>query len=160
MKNVVTLTMALLAVVASASAQTSLAAGNDFAYLVSPVIVQTTQTASTKITLAPGLRMRNVGRTLTLIGGVLFVGGIAVVSQADATYYNSTTSSQYGNSTEGDPNFAIGVLMISGGVGMVVPGIIFWSKGQKRYNRWLMEEQKQKMSFGIQRSGLGLSYRF
>jgi hypothetical protein len=104
----------------------------------------------------PGLRMRNTGRTLTIIGSALLVGGVIMVATADELYYESTYSSS-GSYSEGDPKGAFGIVMIAGGTGMVIPGIIFWNKGHKRYKQHVAE---QGASLGIKGAGLALRYRF
>jgi hypothetical protein len=121
----------------------------------SPVINK----VSAKIPLAPGLRMRKAGQTMTIIGGILFVGGIAVVSQADANTYTYQSNNGY-TQEEGDPKFALGVIMITHGIGLTIPGIILWTKGTKKFNRWTEEQRQQNLSMGIDRSGLGVRYRF
>lgn len=107
------------------------------------------------ISRPPGLRMRNTGRMLTIIGGAMLIGGIIVYSNADLNYYNSYTTST-GTYTEGDPQAALGVLMIAGGAGMTVPGIIFWSKGAKKYKRHLEREA----AFNFRGRDVSLTYRF
>lgn len=104
-----------------------------------------------KALLPPGYRMRKVGSTLTIAGAALFLGGIIVVSEADKTsYYNSSTGQQVYD----DPMFGAGSLMLVAGVGMMVPGIIFWSKGAKRYNQYLRDLQASVVV-----NGSGLSVR-
>ena len=105
---------------------------------------------------APGLRMRNTGRALTIGGMVLAVTGIVMMSSADALYYR-TTYTQYGTQTEGDPLGALSVTVTTGGVGMIVTGAILWSKGNKKYKRHL---ERQNASFTTSRNGLTLRYRF
>lgn len=121
----------------------------------SPLRVNTSGNVAYKISRPPGLRMRNTGRVLTIIGGAMLIGGIVVFNNADSDYYNSYTTSS-GTYTEGDPQAALGVLMIAGGAGMTVPGIIFWSKGAKKYNRHLEREA----AFNFRGSSISLSYRF
>jgi hypothetical protein len=87
----------------------------------------------------PGQRMRNTGRTLTLLGAGLLVGGIAVASSAESLYYQSNYSSNGGSTSQGDPKGALGIVMMTGGAGMIVPGIIFWSKGSKKFKAGLQE---------------------
>lgn len=88
----------------------------------------------------PGLRMRNTGRTLTIIGGVMLVGGVIMAASADELYYETTYNSS-GSYSEGDPQGAIGIIMAVAGTGMTIPGIIFWNKGSKRYNKYLSEKR-------------------
>ena len=95
--------------------------------------------------------MRNTGRTLTIIGGAMLIGGIIVYNNADLAY-DYYTQTDYKEQQQA----ALGVLMIMGGTGMTVPGIIFWSKGSKKYKRHLEREA----AFNFQGTGLSLSYRF
>lgn len=120
-----------------------------------PVVLKKPAPVSPAATI-PGMRMRNAGRTLTICGGALFIGGVIMMNNADELYY-TTTHTQNGTISEGDPKGALGVLMTVGGIGMVVPGIILWSKGQKKYNRY-MERQSVSMRSGS--SGLSLRYSF
>ena len=120
----------------------------------SPLIVQSGQRVAYKISYPPGFRMRNVGRTLTVIGGAMLIGGIIVFNNADRNYNTYQTST--GTYNEGDPQAALGALMIVGGTGMVIPGIILWSKGSKKYNRYLERET----ALSIKGQGISLSYRF
>jgi hypothetical protein len=103
-----------------------------------------------------GLRMRNAGRALTL-GGIAFaIGGIVLMNNADELYYSSTTST-YGDTEEGDIKGALGVVMLTTGIGMTVPGIILWSKGQKKYKRTL---ERESVSLRTGRAGVTLAYSF
>jgi hypothetical protein len=133
--------------------------GNLSASLVSPAVFQPSN-ASKLYTdgLLPGQRMRNTGRTLTILGTGLFVGGIVVLSNADETYYNTTYSSN-GSYEEGDPQAAVGVLMMTGGAGMMIPGIIFWSKGARKY-KVSLQEQSPNASLHVRGNGLAIRYRF
>ncbi len=120
----------------------------------SPVVVSSLNRVTYKISYPPGFKMRNVGRTLTIIGGAMLIGGIIVYNNADKTY--TTYQSSTGTYTEGDPQAALGVLMVMNGVGMTIPGIIFWTKGSRKYNRYLERET----AFSIKGQGLSVSYRF
>ena len=84
----------------------------------------------------------------------MLIGGIMVYNNADKTYttYQTTT----GTYTEGGEEAALGVLMIVAGTGMTIPGIIFWSKGAKKYKRFLEREA----AFNFKGTGLSVSYRF
>lgn len=116
--------IALLATGVPAWAQfnQTLASANPDKPVVSPLIINPAGEGEYKVYMPPGLRMRNAGRTLTIIGGAMLVGGIIVFSSAEKTYYsyNSTNGTSY---EEGDPKAAIGILMIAGGLGMTVPGV-------------------------------------
>jgi hypothetical protein len=106
----------------------------------------------------PGERMRNTGRTLTILGAGLFVGGIAVYSSADSPGYTKTYTSN-GSYEQGDPKAAYGILMITGGAGMMVPGIIFWSKGSKKYKA-AAKGDVPVASVHLRRNGVGVRYSF
>jgi len=147
---------ALIVIHTSAEAQFFANAGTSEPYQtpLSPVIVSAVERIAYKVSRPPGFRMRNVGRTLTIAGVAMLIGGIVVYDNADKTYYTYQTNS--GTYTEGGEEAALGVLMIMGGTGMAVPGIIFWSKGSKKYNRYMEREA----AFNIKGTGLSLSYRF
>ena len=121
----------------------------------SPLIINSVERVAYKISRPPGLRMRNVGRTLTVIGGAMLIGGIVTYNNADKTVYTYQTSSGT-TYTELDDQASIGALMIVAGAGMAVPGIIFWSKGSKKYKRHLEREA----AFNFKGTELSLSYRF
>jgi hypothetical protein len=104
----------------------------------------------------PGVRMKRTGTALTIFGAILFVSGAALASQADALYYSSTTTS-YGTVEEGDPQGGLGVVMLAAGTGMMVPGIIFWSKGAKKYKRY---QEEQNVSLNVKGAGLSLRLKF
>lgn len=104
----------------------------------SPIIARSPDHIAYKISYPPGYRMRNVGRTLTIAGGALFIGGFIVYNNADKNVYTYQTST--GTVNEIDPKAALGVLMIVGGTGMTVPGIILWAKGSRKFNRYLERE--------------------
>lgn len=107
----------------------------------------------------PGQHGIRTGKTLTIIGGILLVGGVALASTADELYYSSNTTN--GTTTEeGDPQGAIGALMVVGGAGMIIPGIIIWSKSKKRYNRYLIDHPQQSLQLDLGGGGVGMSYRF
>jgi hypothetical protein len=104
----------------------------------------------------PGQRMKRTGTALTIAGAVFFVGGLALVSQADALYYSSTTSNN-GTVEQGDPKGGLGSVMVAAGVGMMVPGIIFWSKGAKKYRAY---QEGQNVSISMKGAGLSLRLKF
>jgi hypothetical protein len=126
---------------------------------ISPLLVQSPMEAEYRVAKPPGLRMRNAGRTLTVLGGAMLIGGIVLVNNADDLYYSSQSTS-YGTYEEGDPQGALGVLMIVGGAGMSVPGIILWSKGAKKYNRYLEKQEASQTSLSFKGRTLSLAYRF
>ncbi|MCD9018569.1 hypothetical protein [Parachryseolinea silvisoli] len=144
---------------ANASTSTSFTSS---AYTVSP-IVQRVQTfeglGEYHPARLPGERMRKAGRILTILGAGMLVGGIIVYNNADDDYYNTYT--QNGTTyEEGDPQAALGILMMVGGTGMVVPGVILWAKGAAKYNRALKRQEAESVSMNLRGSGIALTYRF
>ncbi len=104
-----------------------------------------------------GLRMRNTGRTLTLVGGAMIIGGIIMINNAPRDYNNSYYSPGY-YQTSGQEAF--GALFVTGGLGMAIPGVIFWSKGGKKYKRYLEREAAEAASVRLGAQGLTLAYKF
>lgn len=138
----------------------SIASVNHDERVVSPLIVTPAGEGTYKVYMPPGLRMRNAGRTLTIIGGAMLVGGVIVFGSAEDTYYsyNSYNGTTY---EEGDPKAAIGVLMMAGGLGMTIPGVILWTKGAKKYKRYREQhEGEQTVSFNMNGNGVSLRYQF
>lgn len=123
--------------------------------ILSPIVINNVGRVAYKVNYPPGYRMRNAGRTMTIIGVPLFIAGLIVFNNADENYYNSVTTSS-GTYTEGDPQAALGILMSVAGAGLTIPGAILWSKGSKKYKRYLERESALKLNG----RGLTLSYRF
>jgi hypothetical protein len=108
----------------------------------------------------PGLRMRNTGRVLAIVGGAMLTGGIIVFSQADETYYRYTSTNN-GSYEEGDPKAAIGIAMMLSGAGMAIPGIILWTRGARKYNTYQKRQQEAgTASMKLKGSGISISYHF
>jgi len=127
--------------------------------LVSPLCLQETSPLQIQTGNLPGQHGIRTGKTLTIIGSVLLVGGIALVSTADALYYNSNTTN--GQTTEsGDIKGGLGVIMIAGGVGMITPGLIIWHKSKKRYEQYLIDHPQQSLHINAGPGGAGLIYQF
>ena len=103
--------------------------------------------------LPPGYRMKNVGSTLTLAGSFLVIGGVILASNSDDTINSNYNSVPTVNLQE-----VLASYMIGGGVGMIVPGIIFWAKGARKYKRFLAEEDNHNVSLRF--TGNGVVYRF
>lgn len=150
------LSACLVFVIASAHAQILARAEKPFTSKVSssPIIVNSGQRVAYKISRPPGLRMRNTGATLTIIGSAMLVTGIIVYANADQNDVRTYQSG--GTYYEVNDNEVYGQALIGIGAGMAIPGIIFWSKGAKKYNRYLEREA----AFNIQPGRLSLSYRF
>ncbi|SKC86344.1 hypothetical protein SAMN05660236_5121 [Ohtaekwangia koreensis] len=127
---------------------------------ISPIIINPAGLGEYKPFSPPGLRMRNAGRTLTILGGAMLIGGIAVFASAEESYYSTGYNSNTGNYEEGDPKAALGVVMIAGGLGMTIPGVILWSKGAKKYKRYLEQHEGETVSFNLNGNGASLCYRF
>lgn len=122
--------------------------------LLSPLIVNSGQRVAYKVSRPPGLRMRNTGATLTVIGSVMLLTGVIVYTNADQNDVRTYQSG--GTYYVVNDNEVYGEALIGIGAGMAVPGIIFWSKGAKKYKRYLEREA----AFHIQPGRLSLSYRF
>ena len=105
-----------------------------------------------KVILPPGYRMKRIGSSLALAGGAFFIGGIVMIANADDS--NQTSGPGY---YDPDPKLLYGSLMILGGIGMVVPGIILWVRGTKKYNRYL---ENLHGSVSLNRSGLVVRLTF
>lgn len=105
--------------------------------------------------MPPGYRMKNVGNTLTLAGSFLVIGGVILASASDDTI---TTNNNYNSVTTTNPQAVLASYMIVGGVGMMVPGIIFWAKGAHKYKRYLAEEKNYSATLRF--TGNGVVYRF
>ncbi|MBA4145953.1 MAG: hypothetical protein DI538_08165 [Azospira oryzae] len=103
--------------------------------------------------LPPGYRMKNVGSTLMLAGSFLVIGGVILASNSD-----DTINSNYNSVPTVNPQEVLASYMIGGGVGMIVPGIIFWAKGARKYKRFLAEEDNHNVSLRF--TGNGVVYRF
>ncbi len=123
---------------------------------LSPIVINDVQRVAYKIAYPPGYRMRNTGRVMTIIGAPLFIGGLIVFTNADEMYYNAGTTSS-GTYSEGDPQAALGALMIVAGAGLTIPGVILWSKGAKKYKRHL---EREAAAFNFKGTSISLSYRF
>jgi len=117
----------------------------------SPVVISDVKRVAYKIAYPPGYRMRNTGRLLTLIGVPLFIGGIFVLENAEDNYNNSLSGVYYE-----EEQAAVGALMTVAGAGLAIPGVIFWTKGAKKYKRHMEREA----AFNFNGKGLSLSYRF
>ena len=102
----------------------------------------------------PGLRTRNMGRTLTLAGAGMAGVGLLIIKR-DNKRYSSTQSASY----EENFNGLIGVLMLHGGIAMSIPGVVCWSSGAQRYKRYL-KEHTPSASLNIKPNGIGFMYKF
>jgi hypothetical protein len=108
----------------------------------------------------PGERMRKVGRLLTVLGAGMLIGGIAVYNSADDDYGTSYSQNGYYYYYETDPKEELGATMMVLGVGAIVPGVILWARGAKKYNRALKRQEAESVSMNLKGSGIALTYRF
>lgn len=148
---VITLTTTVLSAQPLRKSANTFDANNDF----------TVQPVKVMIGNAPGERQKRTGSTLTIIGGILFVGGVATLASADELYYNKSTSyvnGQQVTTEEGDPKALAGFVMVAGGAGMAIPGIIFWTKGTRRYKAYMAEHGT--LSFNVHGTSGSVAYRF
>jgi uncharacterized membrane protein len=96
----------------------------------------------------PGKRMARTGRTLTLVGAGMVVGGLI--------YFNANSNNTTGAVEDGMVDGLVLTAMVSGAV-MMVPGVICWTVGSSRYKAY-DRQIKGSVSFG--QNGLGLRYYF
>lgn len=147
----------LLSVCATGHAQYYRALGAaESTAVVSPLVQKHTKRIAYEASKPPGLRMRGAGMIMTICGGGLIVAGAIIAANADPnsgqTYVNSNGSTY----TDGEVDQAMGVLGIAAGVGLTVPGVILWTKGNKKYQRYL----ETQTAFNFTKNGVGLTYRF
>jgi len=134
----------------------ALAAAEVNTAVVSPVIQKKTMRPLYEVTRPPGQRMKSAGMIMTLCGSGLIVAGAIIASNADPNSGQTYVSNNGSTYTDGEVDQAMGVLGIVAGVGLTVPGVILWTKGAKKYNRY-METQT---ALNFTRHGMTLSYRF
>ena len=98
----------------------------------------------------PGYRMRNTGRALTIGGLSLLTGGLILMNSGGPR-------STHPNVTGDEPDWRepLGFTMAYSGVGMMIPGIILWKKGSRKYKRSLEREQ-----YSIETDGASIAFRY
>jgi hypothetical protein len=106
---------------------------------------------------SPGSRKKHKGSVLMIVGSVLLINGVVTLATSDgfvSIYFNESK----GNGTYGgaDLQAEAGVLLIAGGVGMIIPGAIIYSKGKKEFSTY---QQENKVSLHLNGAGLKLSWR-
>lgn len=104
---------------------------------------------------APGERMMKVGKTLTILGAAAVVGGILVYNNRDPYY---STKGTYGTTYDEDPHIAGGQLLVGIGTGMIVPGVMVWIHGAKKFRKY--EEKQRTQALYIPGGKVGLGYLF
>lgn len=104
-------------------------------------------------------KMKRVGTSLGLAGGVLTVSGIALVSSAnwETHTYNGNTST-----TTTDSEGITGLLMLVVGVPLAVTGIVLGTIGARKTKSY--QERLNKLSFNLDcspnKTGVAFTYRF
>jgi hypothetical protein len=98
----------------------------------------------------PGYRMRNTGRALTIGGLTLLTGGLILMNSGGPR-------STHPNVTGDEPDWRepLGFTMAYSGVGVMIPGIILWKKGSRKYKRSLEREQ-----YSIETDGASIALRY
>lgn len=104
---------------------------------------------------APGERMMKVGKTLTVLGAAAVIGGILVYNNRDPNY---STKGTYGTTYDADPHEAGGQLLVGIGTGMIVPGVMVWIHGAKKFRKY--EEKQRTQALYIPAGKVGLAYLF
>jgi len=105
-------------------------------------------------------KRKNTGATLTVLGGVLFVVGVATLANSSYnTYYNGSTGTTT-NSTTGNPE--AGSLALLFGMGGLGAGIPLWIVGAHQQRKYEAKLQNLSFRFNLNPGGKGLtlSYRF
>jgi len=150
----------LLSVCATGHAQYYRALGaaeeNTAVASLSPIIQKKTMRIAYEAGKPPGLRMRGAGMIMTICGGGLMIVGAIIYSNADPNSGQVYTNSNGTTYTDGEMDQAMGVLGVVAGAGLTVPGLILWSKGTKKYKRYL----ETQTAFNFTKNGVGLTYRF
>ena len=147
-------TLMLLAMLCFGIACQAQYANRQYAQIALVSLKSSNSFSETTPTRMPGERMQNVGRGLTLGGSALLIGGIILTSTTD-----------FDNLVDDDDNvnkkqlrhLTYGIELIVFGVGMTVPGIIFWSKGSHKLSRY---KREQNITLGTKGAGLSLKYHF
>lgn len=102
-------------------------------------------------------KMKKVGTRLGLTGGVLVVGGVALVSSA-----NWETDPYTGNLTTTDSQGVTGMLMLLVGVPLAATGIVLGTIGSKKARSY--QEKLNRLSFNghcsPDKTSLSLMYKF
>jgi hypothetical protein len=113
---------------------------------------------STKRPKPPGLKKRNIGRNMTIIGGAFVVTGLCLsLSASPNTHYNPGVG--VSGNYHYDSSYENGLFVANFGMGLVVPGVILWSNGRRKYKEYKNQSQ-ESLSLHSMGSGFSLRYRF
>lgn len=100
----------------------------------------------------PGFRQRNTGRALTVGGLALITGGLILMNSGPARSTHPNVTGQ-----EPSMNEPLGFMMVTGGIGMSIPGVILWKKGSRKYRRSL---EREGLAVSVSHRGWKFSYSF
>ena len=147
-------TLMLLAMLCFGIACQAQYANRQYAQIAPASLKSINSFSETTTTRMPGERMKNVGTGLTLGGSALLIGGIILTSTTD---FNNLTDSNDNLNKKELRHLTYGIELIVFGVGMTVPGIIFWSKGSHKLKKY---KREQNITLGSKGAGLSLKYHF
>jgi hypothetical protein len=109
----------------------------------------------------PGEKQKKIGSTMMALGGAMLIGGIIMYSRADKTVEEDTvwnTNGTYDIYYNVDAKYPGGILLMIAGTGISVPGVLIWRKGVKKYNQYMIEQER--LSFFYHGTGATIQYRF
>lgn len=102
-------------------------------------------------------RMKKTGVGLTIGGAVLTIVGIGLI--ADAAHTETTSYGYYNEPNEA--NLMAGVVALELGVGMTAGGIVLWSIGASKKNKYLNRIKTMTLNLNADsRQKLSLVYKF
>lgn len=157
MKYATVIALLCLCIASQAQSLSSRSLGSSEIEMMSPVVMKPIALRPVyQVSRPPGQRQRTAGMIMTICGGAMIVGGLVIAGTADPNsgqMYQNSNGTYY---TDGEAQQAVGVLGVIGGIGLTVPGIILWTKGAKKYNRYI----EQQTSINVTGNGLALSYHF
>lgn len=108
----------------------------------------------------PGERQKKIGSTMMALGGAMLVGGVIMYSGANKTPTKDSILNQYGQwepYNNYDDKLIGGILLIVAGTGVTVPGVLIWRNGVKKYNQYMIEQER--LSFYYHGTGATIRYR-
>lgn len=109
----------------------------------------------------PGEKQKKIGSTMMALGGAMIIGGLVMYSRSDKTPTKDSVLNNY-NQWEVydvyDAKLVGGILLMVAGTGVTVPGVLIWRKGVRRYNEYMLEQQR--LSLYYHGTGATISYRF
>jgi hypothetical protein len=109
----------------------------------------------------PGEKQKKIGSTMMAIGGAMLVGGIILYAGSDKTPTKDSVLNNYGGYDPYyvyDGKYVGGILLMVAGTGITVPGVLIWRKGVKKFNQYMIEQER--LSFYYHGTGATVTYRF